>query len=70
MNFFVIQTMETLHDGEELVFLYQLVDGHTSSSYASHIASQVGLPQEIIKRGTEVIMTVISLVLMCVLKNN
>ncbi|KAL5016536.1 hypothetical protein ScPMuIL_006125 [Solemya velum] len=47
-------TMETLHDGEELVFLYQLVEGHTNSSYASHIASQVGLPREIIKRGIEV----------------
>lgn len=47
-------TMETIHDGDELLFLYQLIEGHTSSSYASHIASQAGLPQEIVKRGTEV----------------
>ncbi|KAJ8305871.1 hypothetical protein KUTeg_016416, partial [Tegillarca granosa] len=47
-------TMETIHDGDELLFLYQLIEGQTSSSYASHIASQAGLPQEIVKRGTEV----------------
>lgn len=49
-----IQTLETVHDGEELLFLYHLVEGHTNSSYASHIALQAGLPQEIVKRGTEV----------------
>ncbi|VDI65653.1 DNA mismatch repair protein MSH5 [Mytilus galloprovincialis] len=47
-------TLETVHDGEELLFLYHLVAGHTNSSYASHIALQAGLPQEIVKRGTEV----------------
>lgn len=47
-------TLETVHDGEELLFLYHLVEGHTNSSYASHIALQAGLPQEIVKRGNEV----------------
>ncbi|XP_060592976.1 mutS protein homolog 5-like [Ruditapes philippinarum] len=47
-------TLETLHNGEELVFLYQLVEGHTSSSYACHVATQAGLPSTIVKRGTEV----------------
>jgi hypothetical protein len=50
-----IQTLETLHNGEELVFLYQLVEGHTSSSYACHVATQAGLPSTIVKRGTEVV---------------
>ena len=47
--------METVHDGEELLFLYHLIEGHVKSSYASHIALQAGLPQEIVKRGTEVL---------------
>ncbi|XP_060085682.1 mutS protein homolog 5-like [Ylistrum balloti] len=47
-------TMDTIHDEEELLFLYQLKEGHTSSSYASYIASQSGLPEEIVKRGVEV----------------
>ncbi|KAK6178854.1 hypothetical protein SNE40_011344 [Patella caerulea] len=47
-------TLDTLHNGEDLVFLYQIVEGHTSSSYASHVAAKVGLPQEIVKRGIEV----------------
>ncbi|KAL4235524.1 MutS protein 5 [Mactra antiquata] len=47
-------TLETLHNGEELVFLYQLIEGHTSSSYACHVASQAGLPDHIVKRGIQV----------------
>ena len=50
----MFQTLETLHNGEELVFLYQLIEGHTSSSFACHVAAQVGLPQEVVKRGIEV----------------
>lgn len=48
------QTLESLHNDEELVFLYQLVEGHTSSSYASHAAIQAGVPSAIVRRGTEV----------------
>ncbi|XP_053395612.1 LOW QUALITY PROTEIN: mutS protein homolog 5-like [Mercenaria mercenaria] len=47
-------TLETLHNGEELVFLYQLVEGHTTSSYACHVATQAGLPSTVVKRGMEV----------------
>ncbi|XP_025111606.1 LOW QUALITY PROTEIN: mutS protein homolog 5-like [Pomacea canaliculata] len=47
-------TMETLQESGELVFLFQLTQGHTSSSYAAHTALQAGLPPEIIKRGQEV----------------
>ena len=50
----MFQTLESLHNGEELVFLYQLVEGHTSSSYASHVAIQAGLPSAIVQRGNEV----------------
>ncbi|RUS88483.1 hypothetical protein EGW08_003741 [Elysia chlorotica] len=38
-------------NGEELVFLYQIKEGSASSSYACHIAAQVGIPQNIVKRG-------------------
>ncbi|XP_041360061.1 mutS protein homolog 5-like [Gigantopelta aegis] len=47
-------TMDCMHNGEELVFLYQLVEGHTASSYALHVATQAGLPQTIIQRSSEV----------------
>ena len=48
------QTMETLQDGEELVFLYQLVPGHSDTSYACHIASTAGLSKEIVQRAAQV----------------
>jgi len=50
----LLQMMEVLRDGCELVFLYQLVNGHSNSSFACHIASVAGLPQEIVDRGSEV----------------
>ena len=46
--------METLQEGDELVFLYQLVPGHTDTSYACHVASMVGLPKEVVQRGAQV----------------
>ena len=48
------QTLETVRDCEELLFLYHLIEGHVKTSYASHIALQAGLPQELVKSGTEV----------------
>ncbi|XP_022087928.1 mutS protein homolog 5-like isoform X2 [Acanthaster planci] len=48
------QTMEVLHSGDEMVFLYQLIEGHTELSYASHISAQAGLPDELLKRGNRV----------------
>ena len=46
--------MEVLRDDNELVFLYQLVKGHSNNSLACHIASIAGLPQELVDRGNEV----------------
>ncbi|GFO04709.1 muts protein homolog 5-like, partial [Plakobranchus ocellatus] len=47
-------TLDTLMNGGDLVFLYQIKEGSASSSYACHIAAQVGIPQNIIKRGQQV----------------
>ena len=54
--------MEVLRDDNELVFLYQLVKGHSNNSLACHIASIAGLPQELVDRGNEVsfIITILS----------
>ena len=49
--------MEVLRDDNELVFLYQLVKGHSNNSLACHIASIAGLPQQLIERGNEVSFT-------------
>ena len=46
--------MEVLHDNEELVFLYQLIEGSTDMSYACHIAALAGLPPEVVQRGKQV----------------
>ena len=46
--------MDSLTEEGELLFLYQLVEGHAKASYASHVALQAGLPEEIVKRGREV----------------
>ena len=49
-----LQTMETLHQGEELIFLYQLIQGSCDTSYAGHVASVAGLPEHIVRRGNQV----------------
>lgn len=46
--------MDTLQDKDELVFLYQLVKGRTSSSYACQVAAAMGLPPTVIARGVQV----------------
>lgn len=48
------QTMQVIQEDEELVFLYQLVDGQADSSFACHIASLAGVPNELIKRAYQV----------------
>ncbi|XP_030852614.1 mutS protein homolog 5-like [Strongylocentrotus purpuratus] len=48
------KTMEVLENDGELVFLYELTDGHANYSHASHIALTAGLPEELVKRGTKV----------------
>lgn len=54
LYYYLLQMMEVLRDGSELVFLYQLVKGHSNNSLACHIASVAGLPQELVERGSEV----------------
>lgn len=49
-----MQTMQVIQEDEELVFLYQLVDGQADSSFACHIASLAGVPNELIKRAYQV----------------
>ena len=46
--------MEVMQEEEELVFLYQLVDGHADSSFACHIASLAGVQDDLIKRAHQV----------------
>ena len=46
--------METMHDSDELVFLYKLVRGQTGSSYACKVAASMGIEKSIIERGSEV----------------
>ena len=48
------QTMQVMQEEEELVFLYQLIDGYADSSFACHIASLAGVPSELIKRAHQV----------------
>lgn len=51
-------TMETLREGDELIFLYQLVPGLSDISYACHIAAGVGLPANMVQRAAEVLGSV------------
>jgi hypothetical protein len=51
---YLVQTMETLQEDGQLVFLFHLVSGHTSSSYAGHAALKAGLPPDVVHRGKQV----------------
>ena len=46
--------MDTIMDGDDVVFLHQLVDGVTRRSHALHIATVAGLSPGIIERSAEV----------------
>ncbi|XP_065829272.1 mutS protein homolog 5-like isoform X2 [Oscarella lobularis] len=48
------QTMDVMCDGDDLIFLYELKDGQTTSSHACHIAAEAGVPEEVIVRAKEV----------------
>ena len=48
------QTLDIQMNGQEIVYLYQLKEGHRNSSYACNIADLVGVPDSIIHRGKEV----------------
>ncbi len=46
--------MDTLHENNELIFLYKLTCGVTQSSYACKVAAAMGIDSSIIQRGSEV----------------
>ena len=50
-----LQTMDYLMDGNELVFLYQLVRGKAKSSSAYEVAISTDLDQDLVKRAAEVL---------------
>ncbi len=53
--------MDVMRDTDgELVFLYQLKEGSTNTSYACHIATIAGIPKEIVTRGNEVLDSVMT----------
>lgn len=52
--FFVLQTLETAIEGDELVFLYQVKNGICQSSCAANIATLAGIPDDLVRRGVEV----------------
>ena len=47
-----------MQNEDELVFLYQLTDGYTNTSYACHVASLAGISSDLVKRGREVCFAV------------
>ncbi|XP_023239374.1 mutS protein homolog 5-like isoform X2 [Centruroides sculpturatus] len=48
------QTMDTLLEDGNLIFLYQLKDGKTDGSYAHHVATLAGIPSKLVDRGKEI----------------
>ncbi|XP_077981938.1 mutS protein homolog 5-like [Glandiceps talaboti] len=54
-NQLTFQTMEVLHENNDLVFLYQLIDGCGSCSYAHHIARVATVPEDIVVRAEQVL---------------
>ena len=48
------QMMQSMREGAELVFLYQLTKGSCDSSFACHIASMCGLPASLVERAANV----------------
>lgn len=50
----VREMLDVSQEEDDLVYLYQLKDGEASCSFASHVARQAGLREDIIKRAAEV----------------
>ncbi|XP_067137660.1 mutS protein homolog 5-like isoform X3 [Centruroides vittatus] len=48
------QTMDTLLEDGNLIFLYQLKDGKTDGSYAHHVATLAGIPSKLVDRAKEI----------------
>lgn len=55
ITLFFMQTMDYLVDGNELVFLYQLIRGKTRSSCAFEVATSTEIDQDLVKRVAEVL---------------
>ena len=51
----LLQTMDYLVDGNELVFLYQLVRGETKSSHAFEVATCTEVDQDLVIRAAKVL---------------
>ena len=51
------KTMEVMEEGGELIYLFQLIDGSTGASCALNTAALVGIPDQILRRAAEVIVS-------------
>ena len=52
------QTMETMNDDDgKLVYLYRVIDGLSTRSHAFSAALTVGLPEDVIRRANEVLIS-------------
>ena len=52
---FSVQTMDTMEEDGDLVYLYQLIDGVTSNSHALYTAMRAGIPHDILDRVKQVL---------------
>lgn len=46
--------MDVLYEDENLIYLYQLIEGKADGSYAHHVATLAGIPSKLISRGIEI----------------
>lgn len=46
--------MEVMVENDELIYLYQLIDGSTNTSCALNTAAAAGLPESLLQRAAEV----------------
>ncbi len=47
--------MEIKEEGDEIIFLYRLMEGFSNKSYGIHVAKLAGIKEEIIKRAYEIL---------------
>ena len=47
--------MDVLEDGEQVVFLRQVVPGGADKSYGLHVAELAGIPKAVVRRATEIL---------------
>jgi DNA mismatch repair protein MutS len=48
---------DVLEEGDKVVFLYRIVPGGTDRSYGIQVARLAGLPEQVIDRAKEILMT-------------